>query len=46
MNEEERFNTAFDLLINGRWVDPGAKENFFRYVDGEITYEEAERLLL
>lgn len=45
-NEEERFNIAFDLLINGRWVDPGAKENFFRYVDGEIDYDEAERLLL
>lgn len=46
MTEEERFNIAFDLLINGRWVDPEAKDNFFRYIDGEIEYDEAERLLL
>lgn len=44
--EDRRFNEAFDLLINGRWVDPEAKENFFRYVDGEISRAEAERLLL
>lgn len=44
--EDKRFDVAFDLLINGRWVDPEAKQNFFRYVDGEISYDEAERLLL
>lgn len=44
--EDKRFNIAFDLLINGRWVDGEAKHNFFRYIDGEIDYNEAERLLL
>lgn len=44
--EGDRFNEAFELLINGRWVDAEAKQNFFRYVDGEISHEEAERRLL
>lgn len=44
--DDKRFDIAFELLINGRWVDGEAKQNFFRYIDGEIDYDEAERLLL
>lgn len=45
MADSERFNEAFDLLISGRWVDPEAKVNFYRYLDGEIDRAEAERRL-
>lgn len=44
--DERRFNEAFDMLINGRWVDEEAKVNFYLYVDGEISNSEARRRLL
>ena len=43
--EYARFDEAVDMLLNGRYVDPAAKENFFKYVDGEIDREEARRRL-
>lgn len=44
--EYARFDEAVDMLLNGRYVDPQAKENFFLYVDGEIDREEARKRLI
>lgn len=41
-----RFDTAFDLLLDSRWLDQEAKANFYLYLDGEISLKEAERRLL